>query len=392
MLIAATLTFTGFLTARGINVQSQPSWLDGGFGRFETGAASATDSANKGEAEAQLGVDWTPTTWLRVHGHGIARSKGSGVVEAYVDLQKDFGASNLRLRTGQFFLPTSRENTDALWSSPYTISFSALNTWIGEELRPIGTELQWQRLTSNALLTFAGGAFRGNDTMGALLGWRGWSLGNRLTTYGEVLPLPPLFSFSSSNGFADQRKDGTKPFGPDLDGRTGYNARVRASLPERATLQFARVDNRGDREEYRGEYAWQTKLNLLSGEIDGPHGTTFASEYGWGTSGMGFRGHAWVQLTYYAAYALLSQSVGRNRFSARIDVFGTKDRDHSPVAETNTESGRAWTLAYFFTLTHHIRFGAEFANIAAQRIAAAESGADPNTDGRTLTLEARYRF
>src|SRR5205823_3356880 len=129
MILAAALTFTGFLTARGINVESQRSWIDGGFGRFETGAKNADDSASKARAEGQLGIDWTPTSWLRVHAHGVARSKRSGLVEAYVDLQKDFGANNLRLRAGQFFLPTSRENTDPLWSSPYTISFSALNTW-----------------------------------------------------------------------------------------------------------------------------------------------------------------------------------------------------------------------------------------------------------------------
>src|SRR5256885_10201104 len=206
MILAAALTFTGFLTARGINVESQRSWVDGGFGRFETGAKSATDSASRARAEGQLGVDWTPTSWLRVHGHGVARSKGSGLVEAYVDLQKDFGANNLRLRAGQFFLPTSRENTDRLWSSPYTISFSALNSWIGQEVRPIGTELQWQRLTSNSVITLAGGAFRGNDTMGSLLGWRGWSIGNHLAVTNEVLPLPPL------PFFPDQR-NGTKTIG-----------------------------------------------------------------------------------------------------------------------------------------------------------------------------------
>ena len=392
MVLAATLVFTGFVTARGVYVRSQPSWLDGGFGRFETGARSATDGAVKDQEEMQLGGDWTPTSWLRVHGHGIARKKGSGLTEAYLDLQKDFGANNFRLRAGQFFLPTSRENTDRLWSSPYTISFSVLNTWIGEEVRPIGGELQWQRLTSNTVLTFAGGAFRSNDTMGTLLGWRGWSIGNRLTTYGEVLPLPPLFSLRDPTGFADQRKDGTEPFGPDLDGRLGFSARARVSLPERATLQFARVDNRGDRHEYREEYAWRTKLNLLSGEIDGQHGTTLAAEYGWGSTGMGFPPRAWVQLTYYAAYALASQTFGRNRFTARFDVFGTHDRDHSPIAETNTESGRAWTLAYFFNLTPRVRLGAEFANLVAQRVAAGQSGFDPNTDGRTLTLEGRYRF
>jgi hypothetical protein len=386
MILAATLTFTGFLTARGINVSSPPSWVDGGFGRLEAGG-----DRNVGQAEAQLGVDWTPTDWAHVHAHGIARDHGSGLIEAYLDLQKDFGRDTIRLRSGEFFLPTSRENVDALWSSPYTISYSVLNTWIGEELRPLGSELQWQHLGSTAVFTVAGSAFCCNDTMGALLAWRGWSMGNRLTTYNAVLPLPPLFSLSSPHGFADQM-DGTKPFESDLDGRAGWSGRARVSLPERATLQFTHVDNRGDRQEYRGEYSWQTKLNLLGGDIRGQHGTTFAAEYGWGATGMGFRGHAWVQATYYAAYALVSQSFGRNRLSARIDVFGTEDKDHSPVAENNTESGRAWTLAYFYEPTKHLRFGTELANIVGDRIAAAQSGADPNLDGRTFTLEARFRF
>ena len=383
----AAIIFTGFVTARGVYVRSQPSWLDGGFGRFDVGAGSATDAATKHQEEVQLGIDWTPTDWLNVHAHGAGRRKGSGLIEAYVDFRK----SDFRLRAGQFFLPTSRENTDKLWSSPYTISFSVLNTWIGEEFRPLGAELQWQHLTTNAVVTVAGGAFRGNDTMGALLGWRGWSMGNRLTTYGEVLPLPPLFSLRDPNGFDDQRKDGTKPFGPDLDGRAGLSGRIRVSLPERATIQLAHIDNRGDRDEYRGEYAWQTQLNLLSGQLDGQRGTTLAAEYGWGKTGMGFAPQAFVDLTYYAAYALVSQTFGRHRVSARFDVFGTTDRDHS-FAENNTESGRGWTLAWFYNLRPSLRLGAEFANIGAQRIAAAQSGFDPNTDGRTLTMEVRYRF
>jgi hypothetical protein len=397
---AQTIRLTGFLTVRGIYVRSQPSWLAAGFGRFDVGARSASDAAITHQAEAQLGFDWTPSTWLNVHAHGLARDepqaaggRREGLVEAYADLHKDFGSNELRLRAGQFFLPTSRENTDRLWSSPYTISFSTLNTWIGEEFRPIGTELEWRRLTSNAVITLAGGAFRDNDTMGALLAWRGWSTGNRLTVYGEVLPLPPLFSLRAPEprGFQDQRRDGTRPFEPDLDGRTGFTARARLSLPERAMLQFARIDNRGNRHEYRREYAWQTRWNLLSSEIDGQHGTTVTAEYGWGSTGMGFAPEAFVDATFYAAYVLASQKFGRQRLSARVDVFGTRDHDHS-LAETNDESGRAWTLSWFFEPRPSVRFGAEFANISAQRPAAAESGFDPNTDGRTLTIEARYRF
>ncbi len=395
---AQTFRFSGFLIARGIETRSQPSWLSGGFGRLDTGARRSNDSKTTALEVAQLGADWTPTQWFDAHVQGIARhdAPGSGgrpvgLIEAYADLRKDFGSSELQLRVGQFFLPTSRENTDNLWTSPYTITLSALNTWIGEEFRPIGGELQWKKLTSTTVWTFAGGAFRGNDTSGALLGWRGWSLGSRLTTYGEVLPLPPLFSLRDPRAFADQRRDGTNPFGPDLDGRTGITARVRMQIPERALVQLAHIDNRGDRREYRKEYAWQTRFNIASGEITTVRHATIAAEYGWGSTGMGFAPAALVNLNFAAWYALISQPLGRNRLSARYDGFRTIDRDHS-FAENNTEHGRAWTLAWFFEPRPSVRLGAEFASVSARRIAAAESGFDPNTDGRTLTLEARYRF
>ena len=39
------------------------------------------------------------------------------------------------------FLPTSRENVDPLWQSPYTLTLSSLNTWIGEEVRLAGLDV-----------------------------------------------------------------------------------------------------------------------------------------------------------------------------------------------------------------------------------------------------------
>src|SRR5438105_2918423 len=83
-----------FVTARGMYVESQPSWLDGGFGKFDVGSTTHQE-------EAHLGIDWTPAEWLTVHAHGLARKRG-GLVEAYVDLRK----GDFRLRAGQFFLPT----------------------------------------------------------------------------------------------------------------------------------------------------------------------------------------------------------------------------------------------------------------------------------------------
>jgi hypothetical protein len=389
---AQTFRFSGFLTAREIYATGQPSWTTGGFGRLDVGADSVNGNATVNQLVAQIGADWTPTTWFTFHAQGLARhepsgteGRKSGLVEGYVELHNE----TWRLRAGEFFLPTSRENIDPLWTSPYTISYSALNSWIAQEVRPIGADLQYK---PNFYFTAGATAFRGNDTMGTLLAWRGWTVGNRLSVYNEKLPLPPLFSLGTPAYFRWQGA-GTVPIGRDLNNNLGWSARVRATMPERAMIQLTHIDNRGDRELYADQYSWATKLNIVSGEIGSAESTILAAEYASGTTGMGPLDptRAFVQMDFSTAYALVSHKSGHFRASARFDVFDTTDRDHS-IAETNTEHGRSWTLATFYEPDPHMRVGLELVQVTGRRIAAEESGFDGNTDGRTLTLEARYRF
>lgn len=158
-------------------------------------------------------------------------------------------------------------------------------------------------------------------------------------------------------------------------------------------IQFTRVDNRGDRELYTDQYSWTTKFNVISGELGSPDATILAAEYANGTTGMGPIDplRAFVQMDFSTAYVLVSRRSGRFRTSARFDVFDTHDRDHS-IAETNTEHGRSWTLAAFYEPNAHARAGVEFVQVTGRRLAAEQSGFDGNTDGRTLTVEVRYRF
>lgn len=386
---------TGVASARAAYATGQPSWLNGGFGRLDVGASAPRENHSDFLGTLQLGADWTPAQWFDVHISGLARrdpdgarGKRAGVIEAYVDLR----AGEVQLRAGEFFLPTSRENKEELWTSPYTMTLSAWNSWIAQEVRPIGLDLEWKHLGSSLGTTLAATAFKGNDSMGSLLAWRGWTVGNRLSVHDEVLPLPPLFSLRDPRMFgANQRSDGTLPIGRDLDGRIGYSARIRVSLPERGMLQLARVDNRGDRQLHRGEYSWATTFNVISGELGNRDATVIAAEYGYGNTGMGFAPDARVQMSYYAGYVLLSRKEGRMRYSARFDKFATDDRDHS-IAETNTEHGRSWTLAVFYEPNEHLRTGLELVNVTGARLAAEQSGFDPNMDARTLMAEMRYRF
>ena len=50
------------------------------------------------------------------------------------------------VKAGAFFPTISLENDDLGWASPYTLTPSAINSWIGDELRTIGSEgtLRWK--------------------------------------------------------------------------------------------------------------------------------------------------------------------------------------------------------------------------------------------------------
>jgi hypothetical protein len=238
-----------------------------------------------------------------------------------------------------------------------------------------------------AVITTGMTGFRGNDTMGALLAWRGWSVGDRLSVYDEVLPLPPLPSLRTI--FTKQRGDGTKPFGPDLDGRTGIAARIRVTRPDRALIQYTYADNRGDRLGYRGEYAWETSFHLLSAEAGHRDRTLAAAEFMTGSTGMGFGRDGSADLGSYAGYLLVSHKAGRQRFTLRYDLFQTEERDFS-VAETNDEHGRAWTLSWLADVTGRIRGGIEFTQMTGSRSAIGEAGFEPSIDGRSVMIEIRY--
>ena len=375
---SSSLQFHGFLTGRAIRVEAQPSWTEAGFGRFDVGAASADDHRTVNIEVAQLGADWTPMTWFVLHADGVARREPSGtkgrragLLQAYADLFNE----HWRFRVGNFWLPTSRENTGPLWTSPYTITYSALNTWIGEEFRPTGADLQF---SPNFYFTLGATAFRGSDTMGTELAARGWTFGNRLTTYGEPLPLPPPDTT-------------TKPITHDLDHKNGYAERIRVQLPERAILQVAHIDNRAElKPEIDGQTPWKTRFNVIGASVGQPSTATAAAEWSAGSTTVGFPGGSY-RLDFETGYVLLSKKTGAERWTVRYDRFSTKS--HSKVIyDSSYENGHTITVAWLHDASEHLRTGLEYARVKGDRLGLDDIGLNRNTGGSTITVEVRYGF
>jgi hypothetical protein len=391
---ADTLDLRGFLTGRAGHSSGAQSWMEGAFGRLDFSDTAAT-------ATAELGVDWTPSPYVSAHVHGLARAEPSsfrgraaGLVSGYAELHNTSEVDRFRLRAGQFFLPTSRENTGDLWSSPYTINFSAINTWMGQEVRPIGADLEWRHSTSGFnSLTVGATLFEGNDTMGTLLAWRGWTIGNRLPVFDELAPLPPLWSLPVF--ILDQNRDGTTPFRNDLDGRVGWSARMRVNYTDRALVQVTHLDNRGDYDLYGDEYSWKTKFTHLALEAGHPETTVIAVEVVHGFTAMGtyldFLPGRPVIAGFDSAYVLVSRKLALHRLSGRLDWFALDNQDLSS-GEDPTEDGYAFTATWLYELTSNVRTAVEIVHVSGDSNLALESGFDADTGATALVLEVRYRW
>lgn len=401
---ASTPELFGWLRASGGSIEAAPSFLDGGLGKLVDGSLPESARAAAVVGEARLGLDWEISTTWRLFVHGVARrdaaaesdSAGSGLLEAYVEWQRGFGEGHeVGVRAGQFFLPSSRENVDPLWSSPYTLTLSTMNSWIAEEIRPIGLDLSWRKTFANDhRLGLAATVFGGNDTSGTLLAWRGFSLHDRPTPTDRFVPLPPLRSLPAE--FPLQTERGSKGFGKDLDGRPGYAGRALWTAPNRSAVAQATIFlNDGDRGIHGGEYAWDTDFRWLSLEVPVGSGLRLLGEWGTGVSRMGFatgggRSRARVDIKFDTFYLLLTREFGPLRASLRYDDFRVEDRDATP-GDDNNEEGSAWTLAILASFKERYRVGAEYLLLDSDRPAARTLG-HGDLDAKSFRIELWVSF
>jgi hypothetical protein len=391
---AGDLAVHAVAAGRGLVVESRAPWIDGGFGRLTEGG-----DAWLARGEAHLGLDWSPSEVVLLRLHGTARTEPGaaggwrgGLVEAFVQCRPEIRPSfALRVRAGLMFPPTSRENVDPLWQSPYTLTLSSVNTWIGEEVRLAGVDVAAQLGASGRSRFELGGmAFGGDDAAGALLAWRGWAMGTRLTVAGETLPLPPLPTLAAAGPFAEQRDDGTRPI-DELDGRVGWHVRGRWSRDGLGLVQAAWTDNRGDRGLHRGQYAWATRFASVGAEAQLGR-FRLVTEGLFGDSGMGVPAGPRVDVDVRAGYVLLTWAGARERIrvTARYDRFHNEDRDGQ--AEPNGESGRTITLAALYSPRPWLRAGLELLDLRSDRPAAAFSGTPADAGARRAQAELRLRF
>jgi hypothetical protein len=296
--------------------------------RPETRSAVPLDDHDL-SAQVQLGIDWRPEPWFGAHVHLLARNEDdgskrgkAGVVEAFVEQNVQVGDDRIHLMEGAFFMPGSHENVDSLWENPYTISSSALNSWLGEELRPIGVDAAYRhRLRRFGTLTGGATVFRGNDTFGALIIDRGWAIRDDWALLGQRIPVTATLFTSVS---------------AETDGRLGWAARAKWNNDD-GSIHITRIDNRADALRHGDLFNWATRFDIAGADYTW-RGWTAVAESGWGSTAI--QGRVRRSFPIRASYLLLSKKIAKMRFSARGDQFqrGTQ-HDHGITAAAFWESG-----------------------------------------------------
>ena len=305
------------------------------------------------------------------------------------------GPWKTRVRAGAFFPATSLEvGYDSIgWTPQNTVSSSAINSWLGEELRTKGVEVNFNR---KGLLTGSPhdfgvtvALFAGNDPAGTLLAWRGWSVGDRISGLSESLQLPDLPVYRPQGELPDQSRS-IHVF-REIDDRLGYYLTANYGYAGALELAAMHYDNRGDPMVLRsGQYSWRTRFDHLSLRWRGLGQWEFAAQT---LKGDTLMGPGAVYLDYSAWYVLLSHPLGPGTATLRFDRFGAQERDSDVLrVDPNSEDGRALALAYNWTITPAISLVSELLAVQSNRPARCLTGQATEQTERSLTVALRWHF
>src|SRR6185295_3584169 len=186
---------SGYIDFRAALADGQSSWLNGDYGKARYGGDR--DFKLRGRFEvAEAAVIWRPrfseTIGATVHlQYQPGQDHAVDIIESYVSFKTPPG-SFLRAsgKVGVFYPQMSLEHDEFGWQAYHSITPSAINTWIGEEIKVAGIEGTVRHALGPGDLSFTAAAFGANDTAGTIIACRGWALHDEEATVFGTFPIP----------------------------------------------------------------------------------------------------------------------------------------------------------------------------------------------------------
>ena len=373
-------TVDGMLDMRWVYSDAEASYLNGGRGPLRFDADH--DDLRLGRAMLAGNLRLADIVSL----HGVVDAYGDypagpvDVSELYVDV-RPFPTSGVRwsAKIGAFHMPASLENREIGWMSAYSITPSALNTWLGEEFRTIGTQIEARWLGSSrgyyGDIAFVAAAYGWNDPAGVLIAERGFALSDRPSTLVNNFGRP------------------TTRFYYEIDRRPGYYAGIAWRHHEALELRVLRYDNRGNPAATNsdGDGAWRTRFTTTGVRFEPADSVTLLAQYMDGDTAIGPHGEDQFLESFHAAYVLASLAWNKQRLTARYDDFGTHQISGFYDAPVN-QAGHSVTVAWSYDLPDHWQFVAEWIRVTSSFPPRAEIGEPVASTDTQVQAALRYRF
>src|SRR4029079_481131 len=313
---ADALELTG--DVRLVAIDGERSWLDGGLGKLR----SSGDTARGFHLKPQLGnvdVIWQPQFTWSLSATIVGSLQGgekteAGLSQAYLSFRPMRSDKlSFSARAGLMWPPISLEHEGADWHVKDSITPSAINSWIGEEVRPVAAEGTLATTLDDHKLRATAALMAANDTAGTLLTFRGWALHDTTTLAFRRQPLPLL-----GEEIAEYQAPYTHPLLDIPAGfahRPGYYAKLVWQPPIPVRFELFRYDNRANPENVNSnlEWGWRTQFDKLGIVADLGSGAELKAQAMSGRTRMGYvedDGRRWVNNRFRSAYVLLSHPFG----------------------------------------------------------------------------------
>jgi hypothetical protein len=390
---AAAQDFYAVVDVRAVAADGLRSYLDGGLGELRF------DDQHDGLRLGSVSFGYHHAFFDIVHFNADAVAYGDhdrspvDLTEFYAELRPfPWNSWRSRLKLGAFHSPVSLENRLPGWRSAYSLSPSAINTWMGEEFRTIGAEydLDWLGRQRGHDWEFGAtaAAFGWNNFSGALLAARGWAIHDRQTTLFGSIGEP------NTPGISELRE-----FAGDVDQHAGYYVGGNAKYQDALELRVLHYDNRANPAAYSHtvqDFEWRTRFDSAGARWTPTAHWTVIAQWLAGTTDEGDSGFNDSQLTdyydfeFHAAFLLVSWQHGPDRLSGRYDAFEM----HQTLSDDflNTDRGHAWTFAYQRDLDKHWSVVLEALQIDSRLALRSQIGEPVAARERELQLALRLQL
>jgi len=376
--------FSGLLDLRASAADGERSWLNSGYGK--TSVSGNDPRVEVAEADLawrpQFSFDWSAVVEAETqpdHQHG------AGIGEAYLRY-KPLPVNGWRptFRAGLFYPPISLENAGVFWTPTETITPSAVDSWIGEDVKVVGAEVSLSGDIGDQSLAATAGVFSFDDTAGALLALRGWSFDDVRPTDSSRYALPPLSPFIAAN-----QPPVTYPL-LNVDHRVGLYGRLDWAPTGRAALNLFYFDNRGDKtsQNANDQYAWATRFAELGLSYDIDANTRLLAQALAGNTQVAYIAPTVsVNTDFDAAYLMVTRTLGADSVSGRADVFATTDKAPALYGLTQ-EAGWALTADYRKAISAHVSGLVELMHVQSSRPERFVVLAEPALQSQTVAQAA----